>query len=75
MANQPVVVAIDASRDLMAYKPYEWDAPGIFRGECASEASLSSNLHAVLLVGYTQTYWILRNTWGPRSVGRWLWAQ
>lgn len=33
---------------------------GVF--QCVSNAQVD---HAVLLVGYTPTYWIIKNQWGP----------
>lgn len=66
VANQVVVAAIDASAALMAYDPRNYPSPGIFTGACSSDYSSSeTNLHAVLVVGYTPTYWILKNSWGP----------
>lgn len=63
MANQPIVVIIDASIEFMQYHPKDYE-DGIYTGPCSSEPSNSSNLHAVLLMGYTEDAWILRNTWG-----------
>jgi C1A family cysteine protease len=54
IAQQPVVVAVDASR---------WSSytGGIF-GASTSECSTSVN-HAVIAVGYTPEYWLIRNSW------------
>jgi C1A family cysteine protease len=51
---QPVSVAIDASSSFSSYKS------GVFSGPCSS----SSINHAVLAVGYTDQYWIVKNSWG-----------
>ena len=51
VATQPVVVCIDAST-WGSYKT------GIMTGN-----STAAN-HAVLLVGYTPTYWLIKNSWG-----------
>jgi hypothetical protein len=51
---QPVSVAIDASSAFSSYKS------GVFSGPCSS----SSINHAVLAVGYTDQYWIVKNSWG-----------
>ena len=55
IATQPVVVAVDASR-WSSYKE------GIF-GASASDCSTAVN-HAVIAVGYTPEYWLIRNSWG-----------
>jgi KDEL-tailed cysteine endopeptidase len=66
VANQPVVVAIEAmSMDLMNYRIRDYEN-GIFTGQCSSDLGSSTNLHAVVLMGYTETYWILRNSWGSK---------
>jgi len=51
---QPVSVAIDASSAFSSYKS------GVFSGPCSS----SSINHAVLAVGYTDQYWLVKNSWG-----------
>jgi hypothetical protein len=51
---QPVSVAIDASSSFSSYKS------GVYSGPCSS----SSINHAVLAVGYTDQYWIVKNSWG-----------
>lgn len=50
----PIAVSIDASQALMYY------SSGVFSGPCSS----TSTNHAVTLVGYTSTYWIIQNSWG-----------
>jgi C1A family cysteine protease len=50
----PVSVAIDASSSFQRYKS------GTFTGPCSS----TSINHAVLAVGYTADYWIVKNSWG-----------
>lgn len=50
----PLGVAIDATPEFMQLGP-----SGIFAG-CSS----SNYNHAVLLVGYTETHWIIKNSWG-----------
>jgi C1A family cysteine protease len=54
LGNLPVSVAIDASSAFSRYKS------GTFTGPCSS----SSINHAVLAVGYTDAYWIVKNSWG-----------
>jgi len=51
VAMQPVVVLVDAS----SWSPY---SGGIY-SQCTSNVD-----HAVLLVGYTSQYWIIKNSWG-----------
>jgi len=51
---QPVSVAIDASSSFSSYKS------GVYSGPCSS----TSINHAVLAVGYTDQYWIVKNSWG-----------
>jgi len=55
IAIQPVVVCVDASK-MSGYKE------GIF-GASTSDCSVHIN-HAVLAVGYTQEYWLIKNSWG-----------
>jgi len=52
---QPVSVIIDASSS--AFQTYRG---GIFEGPCSS----TQPNHAMLAVGYTSDYWILKNWWG-----------
>jgi len=54
LGNQPVSVCIDASSAFSRY------GTGIFTGPCSS----SSINHAVLAVGFTDAYWIVKNSWG-----------
>ena len=53
LADGPVVVAVDSTN----WRNY---GTGLFE-----EPNDSPNLnHAVLVVGYTSTYWLIRNSWG-----------
>ncbi|XP_020088824.1 fruit bromelain-like [Ananas comosus] len=62
VANQPTVIAIDASSYYFNY--YNG---GIFKGPCGTNI-----FHAVTVVGYGQDsstgdkYWIIKNSWGNR---------
>jgi len=51
--NFPVSVAVDASGGFQSYKG------GVFSGPCGSALN-----HAVLAVGYTGQYYIVKNSWG-----------
>ena len=51
VAMQPVVIGVDASN----WSPY---ASGVYT-DCSTNID-----HAVLLVGYTDQYWIIKNSWG-----------
>ncbi|KAG2422855.1 hypothetical protein HXX76_011669 [Chlamydomonas incerta] len=57
LANQPVVAVVHASPEW-----YGYDGDGYFMGNCSSNPTKAN--HAVLIVGYTPTAWILRNSWG-----------
>jgi len=51
---QPCTVAVDAgSADWQSY------AGGVYAGHCGKQLN-----HAILAVGYTSTYWIVKNSWG-----------
>jgi len=50
----PVSICLDASGGFQSYKS------GVFSGPCGTQMN-----HAVLAVGYTQAYWIVKNSWGP----------
>jgi hypothetical protein len=50
---QPVSVLVDASGGFQSYHG------GVFNGPCGATPD-----HAVLIVGYTPTYWIVKNSWG-----------
>jgi C1A family cysteine protease len=49
----PISIALDASGGFQSYKS------GVFNGPCGSQLN-----HAVLAVGYTSSYWIVKNSWG-----------
>jgi len=51
--NFPVSIAVDASGGFQSYKS------GTFSGPCGSALN-----HAVLAVGYTSAYYIVKNSWG-----------
>jgi C1A family cysteine protease len=54
LINQPCTVAVDAgSSDWQSY------AGGVYAGHCGKQLN-----HAILAVGYTSTYWIVKNSWG-----------
>lgn len=47
------------THDSSGKNPFDYYSRGIFNGPC----STSTN-HAVTLVGYTSSYWIVQNSWG-----------
>jgi len=49
----PVSICLDAMGGFQSYKS------GIFDGPCGTQMN-----HAVLAVGYTNDYWIVKNSWG-----------
>jgi C1A family cysteine protease len=54
LANQPCTVAVDAgSADWQSY------SGGVYNGHCGKSLN-----HAILAVGYTADYWIVKNSWG-----------
>lgn len=53
VSQQPIAVAIGVSSQFKQYKS------GVFTGSCSSFAQ-----HAVVVIGYTQTEWIIQNSWG-----------
>jgi len=54
--DQPCTVAVDAgSSDWQSY------SGGVYAGHCGKQLN-----HAILAVGYTQNYWIVKNSWGSR---------
>ncbi|KAI4296904.1 hypothetical protein L6164_036824 [Bauhinia variegata] len=60
VANQPVSVALSASKDFMFYES------GVFTGKCNTTLD-----HAVTFVGYGKTedgikYWLAKNSWGEK---------
>lgn len=58
LANGPLQINIDA-KDMDDYGPTGDDPAPVFR--CGLGAAPG---HAVTLVGYTSTYWIIKNSWG-----------
>ena len=54
VTKQPVSVAIEA--DQAGFQGYK---SGVFSGPCGTNLD-----HGVLAVGYTDTYWIVKNSWG-----------
>jgi C1A family cysteine protease len=50
----PVSICLDASGGFQSYKS------GVFQGPCGTQMN-----HAVLAVGYTAQYWMVKNSWGP----------
>lgn len=54
LAIGPVAVAIEADQ-----KSFQFYSSGIFTAACGTKLD-----HGVGLVGYTNDYWILRNSWG-----------
>jgi len=48
-----VSIAVDASGGFQSYKS------GVFNGPCGTSLN-----HAILAVGYTSQYWIVKNSWG-----------
>jgi len=56
LALCPVTVAVDAaSPDWQSY------SGGVYNGRCGQSLD-----HAILAVGYTSTYWIVKNSWSTR---------
>jgi len=53
LVNYPVSIAVDASSGFQQYKG------GVFSGPCGKHLN-----HAVLAVGYTAQYYIVKNSWG-----------
>jgi len=53
LASLPVSVCVDASGGFQHY------AGGVFSGPCGTQIN-----HAILAVGYTASYWIVKNSWG-----------
>ncbi|CAI5443723.1 unnamed protein product [Caenorhabditis angaria] len=51
--NGPVAVGMAVSKDLYSY------AEGVYDGACGDKIN-----HAVVIVGFTDDYWIVRNSWG-----------
>jgi C1A family cysteine protease len=51
--NLPVSVCVDASGGFQSYHG------GVFSGPCGTQIN-----HAILAVGYTSAYWIVKNSWG-----------
>jgi len=53
LSSLPVSVCVDASGGFQHY------SGGVFSGPCGSSIN-----HAILAVGYTSQYWIVKNSWG-----------
>jgi len=53
LAAQPVSVCVDASGGFQSYHS------GVFNGPCGTQIN-----HAILAVGSTAQYWIVKNSWG-----------
>jgi len=53
LSSLPVSVCVDASGGFQSYKS------GVFSGPCGTSIN-----HAILAVGYTSSYWIVKNSWG-----------
>jgi cathepsin L len=53
LSSLPVSVCVDASGNFQHYQS------GVFSGPCGTQIN-----HAILAVGYTSTYWIVKNSWG-----------
>lgn len=53
LSSQPVSVCVDASGGFQSYHS------GVFSGPCGTQIN-----HAILAVGYTSSYWIVKNSWG-----------
>lgn len=53
VSQQPVAIALGISPEFKQYKS------GIFDGPCSKSAQ-----HAVVIIGYTKTEWIIQNSWG-----------
>ena len=52
------MVAI-GTNDPTGKNAFDYYSGGIFNGPCSTDTD-----HAVTLVGYTSSYWIVRNSWG-----------
>jgi len=53
LGSLPVSVCVDASGGFQSYHS------GVFSGPCGTQIN-----HAILAVGYTASYWIVKNSWG-----------
>ena len=56
LANGPVGTGIGVDRKFMSYRS----------GVYSDRGCMNYNNHIVTTVGYTDSYWIVRNSWGPR---------
>ncbi|KAG2441565.1 hypothetical protein HXX76_003186 [Chlamydomonas incerta] len=66
VSNQPVVALVHASPDWSSYGGSASTSPEdqvVYDGDCSSDSDAAN--HAVLIVGYTDSYWIVKNSWGP----------
>ena len=59
LQKQPLAVAVHASKAWMMY-----GGGVIQRNQCSDD--IKDLNHAVLLVGYTEEYWLVRNSWGTK---------
>jgi len=53
LSHMPVSVCVDAEGGFQHY------SSGVFNGPCGTQIN-----HAILAVGYTGSYWIVKNSWG-----------
>ncbi|KAG2428004.1 hypothetical protein HXX76_011990 [Chlamydomonas incerta] len=58
VSNQPAVAIVHAPDDWKTY-----DGRRVYAGACSADPRKAN--HAVLIVGYTATEWIVQNSWGP----------
>ncbi|EPB79800.1 papain family cysteine protease [Ancylostoma ceylanicum] len=56
----PVAVGMAVNFNIYSYSEAFSNVSGIFDGACGPNIN-----HAVVIVGFTPQYWIIRNSWGP----------